>query len=104
MTPLTDVPTGAVMPGPDNRTRPYTGKLARNQWVGTAAHFTEPHFVTAYVCYSDDDDRTWRRKMDGDLFVLHDWNAHFDFADEPSDAEVAPVCSAMTDFRAVDEN
>jgi len=76
--------------GPDNRVRPSTGKLVRNQWVGTAAHFADPHFVTAYVCYSDDDGRTWQRNKDGDLFILHDWNSHFDFVGEPSVTEVAP--------------
>ena len=76
--------------GPDNRKPPSTGKLVRGQWVSTAAHFTDPHFVTTYVCYSDDDGRSWQRNKDGDLFILHDWNSHFDFAGEPSVAEVAP--------------
>ena len=76
--------------GPDNRTKPSTGKLVRNQWVNTAGHFADPHFTTVIVCYSDDDGRTWQRNKDGDLFILHDWNSNFDFVQEPSVAQVAP--------------
>ena len=75
--------------GPDNRTQPSTGKLVRNQWINTAGHFTDPHFSTVIVFYSDDDGRTWQRNRDGDLFILHDWNSNFDFVVEPSVTEVA---------------
>ena len=76
--------------GPHNREIPITGKLARNQWVSTAAHFTDPHFGMVSVYYSDDDGRTWQRNKDGELFILNDWNSHFDFVEEPSLTETAP--------------
>ena len=66
------------------------GKLVRNQWVSTSAHFTDPHFGMVSVYYSDDDGRTWHRNKDGELFILHDWNSHFDFVEEPSLTEVSP--------------
>ena len=64
--------------------------MVRNQWVNTAGHFTDPHFATVSVFYSDDDGRTWQRNQDGDLFILHDWNSNFDFVEEPTVTEVVP--------------
>ncbi|NWG14260.1 MAG: exo-alpha-sialidase [Acidobacteria bacterium] len=76
--------------GPDNKTLPFTGKLVRGQWASTAAHFFDPHFNVISVYYSDDDGRTWKRNRDGDLFILLDWNANYNFVNEPSVAEVEP--------------
>ena len=76
--------------GPNNETPPFYGKLVNNQWVSTAAHFSDPAFCAVYVAYSDDDGRTWRKNQDGYLFILHDWSTGFDRVDEPSVAEVAP--------------
>lgn len=76
--------------GPNNEAIPYEGRLVRNQWVGTGAHFRDARFLATYVLYSDDDGRTWRRNKDELLYILHDWSTHFDRACEPSVAEVAP--------------
>lgn len=76
--------------GPDNQAIPYEGRLVRNQWVGTGAHFRDARFLASFVLYSDDDGRTWRRNKDELLYIMHDWSTHFDRAGEPSVAEVAP--------------
>ena len=75
---------------PDHRTPPVSGKLVDNQWVGTAAHFFDPRFSAVYVCYSDDEGRTWHKNGDGELMILHDWNATFSYVNEPTVTEVAP--------------
>jgi len=76
--------------GPLDRPRPMSGKLVRNQWVSTAAHFFDPSFSSVYVVYSDDDGRTWHRNEDGDLVILLDWSAQFSYVNESSVTEVAP--------------
>ena len=76
--------------GPNNESLPFFGKLVRNQWVSTSAHFSDPAFTAVYVAYSDDDGRTWKKNQDGFLFILHDWSTGFDRVNEPSVAEVAP--------------
>ena len=47
--------------GPGDVRPPFSGKLIGGQWVSTAAHFFDPRFSFVYVCYSDDDGRTWQR-------------------------------------------
>ncbi len=69
---------------------PRPGKLVNGQWVGVGAHDFDPGFSTVYVCYSDDDGRTWERNQDGDLFILLDWNALYSYVNEPSVTEVVP--------------
>ncbi len=69
---------------------PASGKLVNGQWVSTAAHFFDPGCAAVFVCYSDDDGRTWQRNKDGELLILMDWNATYSFVEEPSVAEVAP--------------
>lgn len=76
--------------GPDNKEIPHPGRLVKNQWVSTDAHFVDPRFLAAYVVYSDDDGRTWKRNKDDLLMILHDWNSGYDKVDEPSVAEVSP--------------
>ena len=76
--------------GPDGRRPPVCGKLVANQWVSTAAHFFDPRLTLVYVCYSDDDGRTWQRNQDGELIILRDWSTHFSYVNEPSVTEVAP--------------
>jgi hypothetical protein len=71
-------------------TPPISGKLVQNQWVSTAAHFFDPRFCYSFVCYSDDDGRTWHRNADGELIILLDWSSEFSFTAEPSVTEVAP--------------
>lgn len=76
--------------GPDDRVLPASGKLVNNQWVSTAAHFFDPRLSAVYVCFSDDDGRTWQRNEDGELLILLDWNATFSYVNEPSVTEVEP--------------
>jgi hypothetical protein len=76
--------------GPDGGPLPFDGKLVDNQWVSTSAHFFDPHFSTVAVYYSDDDGRTWKRNRDGDLFILLEANANYNFVSEPCVAEVTP--------------
>ena len=76
--------------GPSDVRPPFSGKLIGGQWVSTAAHFFDPRFSFVYVCYSDDDGRTWQRNRDGELVILHDWNATYSYVNEPSVAEVSP--------------
>lgn len=76
--------------GPGNAEIPVVGRLVKNQWVSTAAHFHDARFLAVYVVYSDDDGRTWRRNKDDLLYILHDWNTGYDKVAEPSVAEVAP--------------
>ena len=76
--------------GPEDRTPPSQGKLLRGQWVSTAGHFTDPHFSMIYVCYSDDDGRTWQTNHDGELVILLDWNASYSYCNEPTVAETEP--------------
>jgi hypothetical protein len=68
---------------------PFVGKLVRNQWVSTSAHFFGPFISAVYVCYSDDGGRTWQRSQ-GELIILLDWNARITYVAEPSIAETAP--------------
>ena len=72
------------------RSMPRPGKLLRGQWVETNAHFFDRAVSCSYVCYSDDEGRTWQRNKDGELFVLLDGNAIFSYTNEPSVAEVEP--------------
>ena len=65
------------------------GKLVNGQWVGAGGHFSDPRFTSVYVCYSDDEGRTWQRNEDGELIIVLDWNANFNFVNEASVAEVA---------------
>ncbi len=76
--------------GPDDVKPPASGKLVNGQWASTAAHFFDPRFSASYVCYSDDDGRTWQRNRDGELIILMDWNASFSYTNEPTVTEVSP--------------
>ena len=76
--------------GPDDVKPPASGKLVKGQWVSTAAHFFDPRFSCSYVCYSDDDGRTWQRNKDGELIILFDWNATYSYTNEPTVTEVEP--------------
>jgi hypothetical protein len=76
--------------GPKDEALPMVGKLLRGQWVSTAAHFYDPSASAVYVCYSDDDGRTWKRNADGELMILLDWEQGFYTVSESSVAEVAP--------------
>jgi len=83
------------MLGQDDRWRdpdafPQAGVLAHGQWSSTRVHYFDRRFSVAFVCYSDDDGRTWQRNSDGELIILLDWNATYSFANEPTVAEAAP--------------
>jgi len=76
--------------GPNDVKPPASGKLINGHFVGTAGHFFDPHFSAVYVCYSDDDGRTWQRNSDGELIILTDWNASYSYVNEPTATEVWP--------------
>ena len=82
--------------GPNDTTPPTPGALLKGQWVPISGHFFDPRFSAVYVCYSDDDGRTWRTNSDGELIILLDWNATYSYVNEPSVAEVAPGRLLMT--------
>lgn len=65
------------------------GKLVNGQYMPASGHFFDPSFSAVYVCYSDDDGRTWERNKDGELFINLDWNTTFSYVNEPSVAEVS---------------
>jgi hypothetical protein len=67
-----------------------TGGLRNNQWISTNAHFFEERFSMSYVCYSDDDGKTWKRNRGGDLLVVVDHGSYFHYLCEPTVAEVRP--------------
>ena len=69
---------------------PFSGGLVQNQWVSTSAHYTDPQFLASYVCYSDDEGKTWETNKDGPLYLILDDGHHFDICDEPSICEVSP--------------
>jgi len=76
--------------GPNDAKPPATGVLLNGQWIPTGAHDFDPQFTASFVCYSDDDGRTWQRNRDGELIILLDWNAVYSHTNEPSVAEVSP--------------
>jgi len=76
--------------GPDDCTKPMSGKLVHNQFVGTAGHYFDPSFNCNYVLYSDDEGRSWQMNKDGALIILLDWNATFSYSNEASVTEVKP--------------
>ena len=69
---------------------PFVGKLVRNQWVSTSAHFDDAGFSFGYVVYSDDEGRTWKRNADGELFIFVDGSRTISRVNESSMTEVAP--------------
>ena len=69
---------------------PFVGGLRNNQWISTNAHFFEERFCMSYVCYSDDDGRTWKRNRGGDLLIIMDHGSWFQGLNEPTVAEVEP--------------
>ncbi len=75
---------------PDERFPTLPGKLVNGQYLTASGHFFDPGFSAVYVCYSDDDGRTWQRNSDGELVINLDWNATFSYVNEPSVAEVSP--------------
>ena len=76
--------------GPSEWKPPFTGKLVRNQWVSTVAHFDDPGFSVVYVLISDDEGRTWQRNTDGELMIFVDGSRTVSRVNESSVAEFAP--------------
>ena len=76
--------------GPGGVEPPVSGKLLKGQWASSHTHFFDPGFRGSLVYYSDDDGRTWQRNRDSELFILLDWNANFNYTNEPSVTEVEP--------------
>ena len=56
---------------------PANGVIVRGQWAPAGAHYFDSSFCAVYVCYSDDDGRTWKRNQDGELMILRDWNDYY---------------------------
>ena len=69
---------------------PLDGKLVRNQFVQTGAHFFDPSFDVGAVLLSDDEGRTWHCNRDGELVILLDWSALYSKVNEASVTQVAP--------------
>ena len=69
---------------------PFPGALYKGHFVSTDAHYFDPHFGACYICYSDDDGRTWQRNKDGELFIGLEYGSVFGAVYEPSAAEVSP--------------
>ena len=80
---------GQKTTGPQDQPLLMSGKLVRNQWLGTAGHFFDPGFCTVVVCYSDDEGQTWQRNDDGDLFILPEYSVYHSLY-EPTVTEVKP--------------
>jgi hypothetical protein len=76
--------------GVGDRRPPACGKLVKNQWVCTNAHFHDPNFTAVRVLYSDDEGRTWQCNADGDLMILLDWSCKYSYVNESTVTEVAP--------------
>lgn len=66
------------------------GFLATGHFVGTDAHYFDPHFGACFICYSDDDGRSWQINQDGQLFIIQDHQSHYSPVWEPSVTEVSP--------------
>ena len=77
--------------GPGGIEPPHSGKLVHGQWASSRTHFWDPGFRGSLVYYSGDDGRTWQRNRDGELIILLDWNADFNYTNEPSVTEVEPA-------------
>lgn len=69
---------------------PFVGGLVNGHFVSTAAHFYDPHFTASYVCYSDDDGRTWKKNEDGELLIQTEPGGTFEYTNEPTVVEVKP--------------
>ena len=68
---------------------PYPGGYMNGQFVGTDAHFVDAHFTFCYALYSDDDGATWDTS-EGELIIKSTHDGAYEYANEPSVAEVSP--------------
>ena len=69
---------------------PFPGGLYKGHFVSTDAHYFDPHFGGCYVCYSDDDGRTWQSNRDGELIVAIEYGSVYAGCFEPTVAQAAP--------------
>ena len=68
---------------------PFVGGYHQGQFVSTDAHYVDPHFSVSYCLLSDDDGKTWGA-AEGELHIKTAYNGQYEYANEPSVAEVAP--------------
>ena len=69
---------------------PFPGSLYKGHYVTNDSHYFDPHFGACYVCYSDDEGRTWKKNADGELHVGIAYGSVFGATYEPTVAEVSP--------------
>ena len=68
---------------------PVPGAYLNGRFMATDAHYVDAHFSFCYVLYSDDDGKTWGQCA-GELLIKMAYNGTYEYANEPSVAEVAP--------------
>ena len=68
---------------------PVPGAYLNGCFTATDAHYVDAHFSFSYVLYSDDDGKTWDQ-CEGELLIKMAHNAPYEYANEPSVAEVSP--------------
>jgi hypothetical protein len=78
----------------NDRAYPTAGKLLNGQFVGSAGHFWGSRLAGSFVCYSDDEGRTWKRNSDGELLIRMDaetlGSGLFCHTSEPTITETTP--------------
>ena len=65
------------------------GYLQNGRYMSTDAHYVDPHFSYCFVAYSDDDGRNWECS-EGELFIKQTYTDSYEYANEPSVAEISP--------------
>ena len=68
---------------------PFPGGYVNGRFIPCDAHFFDPGFTFSYVLYSDDDGRSWRQ-CEGELFIQLGFGGTWEYANEPSVAEISP--------------
>ena len=69
---------------------PVGGGLVNGVFVSTSCHNFDPALGTCYVCYSDDEGRTWSPQDNGQLFINWEVGSLYGSVFEPSIVEVSP--------------
>ncbi len=66
------------------------GLIGGNFYVSSDCHNFDPIFGYCYVCYSDDDGRTWRANENGQLYIVLEAGSAYGSVFEPTMVEVSP--------------
>ena len=69
---------------------PVPGGYYHGRFVGTDAHYFDPHSSGSYVCYSDDEGESWHVNRDGQLVVPIEYGGIIGGCAEPTVTEVSP--------------